>query len=329
MARQARKTSPAAATAPVGLVGDIGGTNARFALAQADGTLARIRTLATDEYPTVADAIAFYFAKFPDERPNQAVLAIAAPVTGDQISMTNHPWRFSIEALRDALGLRHLRVINDFVANALAVPRLAPTELRQIGGGTALPDAPIGILGPGTGLGVSALVRAAERWVPIQGEGGHVTMAPADARESEVLELMRRRYDHVSAERVLCGAGLVNLYNALCELDGVRAASLTAAQITDPRTESEDPHARAATEMFCGMLGTVAGNLALTLGAQGGIYIAGGIVPRLGAAFAESPFRARFEAKGRFRDYLAAIPTHVITRSEPALLGAASLLEPA
>jgi glucokinase len=154
-------------------------------------------------------------------------------------------------------------------------------------------------------------------------------MAPADARESEVLDLMRRRYDHVSAERVLCGAGLVNLYNALCELDGVRAASLTAAQITDPRTESEDPRAHAATQMFCAMLGTVAGNLALTLGAQGGIYVAGGIVPRLGAAFAESPFRARFEAKGRFRDYLAAIPTHVITRSEPALLGAASLLEPA
>jgi glucokinase len=328
MARLARK-SETPQSKPIGLVGDIGGTNARFALVQADGSLARVRVLATDDHPTIADAIAFYFAKFPAERPDQAVLAVAAPVTGDRISMTNHPWRFSIAELREALALRRLRVINDFVANALAVPRLGTHEINQIGGGSALADAPIGILGPGTGLGVSALVRCADGWVPIQGEGGHVTMAPADARESEVLDLMRRRYDHVSAERVLCGAGLVNLYNALCELDRVPAAPLTAAQITDPRTEAEDPRARAATDMFCAMLGTVASNLALTIGARGGIYIAGGIVPRLGAAFAESPFRASFEAKGRFRDYLAAIPTFVITRSEPALLGAASLLKSA
>jgi glucokinase len=324
MARQARKT--AAAPMPLGLVGDIGGTNARFALVQPDGSLARVRVLATDDYPTIADAIAFYFAKFPAERPDQAVIAVAAPVTGDQIAMTNHPWRFSIAGLQRELRLTRLQVVNDFVANALAVPHFAASERVQVGGGTPLADAPIGILGPGTGLGVSALVRSGERWVPIQGEGGHVTMAPADTRESEVLDLMRRRYDHVSAERVLCGTGLVNLYNALCELDGVRAAALTAAQISDPRTETEDPHARAATEMFCAMLGTVAGNLALTIGARGGIYIAGGIVPRLGATFADSAFRGRFEAKGRFRDYLAEIPTYVITRSEPALLGAASLL---
>ena len=164
-------------------------------------------------------------------------------------------------------------------------------------------------------------------WAPIEGEGGHVTMAPMDAQESAVLELMRRRYDHVSAERVLSGPGLVNLYNVLCELAAVPAAPFTPPQITDPRSWREDPRTRDATAMFCAMLGTVAGNLALTLGARGGVYIAGGIVPRLGAAFAESGFRTRFEAKGRLRWYVAAIPTFVILRPLPALLGAAALLE--
>jgi glucokinase len=152
-------------------------------------------------------------------------------------------------------------------------------------------------------------------------------MAAADERETAVLDLMRRRFDHVSAERFLSGPGLVNLYNALCELSGEHAAPLTAAQITNPGIESEFPRAREATAMFCAMLGTVAGNLALTVGALGGIYIAGGIVPKLGAEFAQSRFRHRFEAKGRFQAYLAAIPTYVITHPEPALLGAAKLIE--
>ncbi len=161
----------------------------------------------------------------------------------------------------------------------------------------------------------------------VQGEGGHVTMAAADDREAAVLELMRRRFDHVSAERILSGPGLVNLYNALSELSGEPAAPLTAAQITNPGIENEYPRAREATAMFCAMLGTIAGNLALTIGALGGIYIAGGIVPKLGESFAQSNFRSRFEAKGRFRGYLAAIPTYVITHPEPALLGAAKLVE--
>jgi len=142
-----------------------------------------------------------------------------------------------------------------------------------------------------------------------------------------VLDLLRRRLDHVSAERVLSGPGILNLYNALCELYGEPQEQFTPAQITDVKIGEEHPRAHEATQMFCAMLGTVAGNLALTLGARGGIFIAGGIVPRLGARFAESQFRARFEAKGRFRDYLAAVPTYVITRPFPALLGAAKLLE--
>jgi glucokinase len=152
-------------------------------------------------------------------------------------------------------------------------------------------------------------------------------MAAANKHEAAVLELMRKRFDHVSAERFLSGPGLVNLYNALCELAKEPAAPLTAAQITNPRTEEDEPRAREATAMFCAMLGTIAGNLALTIGARGGIYIAGGIVPKLGTAFAQSDFRARFEAKGRFQGYLAAIPTYVITHPSPALLGAAKLVE--
>jgi glucokinase len=310
-----------------GLIGDIGATNARFALVQPNGNTTRSRTYKTNDYPSLTDAIDAYFSdESPPARPTQAVLAVAAPIANDDVAFTNHPWTFSINAVRQQLKLRRLQVINDFAANALAVPHMEESERMQIGPGSPVGGAPIGLIGPGTGLGMSALVPA-DGGTPIQSEGGHVTMAAADARESAVLDLMRRRYDHVSAERVSSGAGLVNLYNALCELAEAPAAPFAPAQITNPQTWTEDPRTREATAMFCAMLGTVAGNLALTISGRGGIYLAGGIVPRLGAVFAESAFRARFEAKGRFRSYLAAIPTYVITRPLPALLGAAKLLE--
>jgi glucokinase len=281
-----------------GLIADIGATNTRLALVEPGGAITRARVVATDDYASLSDAIEDYLAtEAPPAKPTLAVLAVAAPVTGDMVTMTNNPWTFSIQAMRKQFGF---------------------TELR---------DAPIGVIGPGSGLGVSILIPQGDRVVPLQGEGGHVTMAAADKREAAVLDLMRKRFDHVSAERFLSGPGLVNLYNALCELAKEPAAPLTAAQITDPRIEEDEPHAREATAMFCAMLGTIASNLALTIGARGGIYIAGGIVPKLGAAFAQSDFRARFEAKGRFQGYLAAIPTYVITHPSPALLGAAKLIE--
>ena len=310
-----------------GLVGDIGATNARFALVTPDGTLSDIRVLLCDDYPTIADAMTAYLADTGTTRPSRAVLAIAAAPTGDRISMTNHPWTFSIEELRRHFAFASLRVVNDFLAAAASVSHLSDSERIKVGPGEADPTAPIGVLGPGTGLGVSALIPTRDGPLPIPGEGGHVTMAPADKRESAVLEIMRARYDHVSAERLLSGPGLVNLYNTLCELTGVPAASLTAAQITAPATGETDPCAKEATDMFCAMLGTVAGNLALTLGARGGVYIAGGIVPKLGDRFATSQFRARFEAKGRFNSYLAAIPTFVVVRPFASLAGAASLLK--
>jgi glucokinase len=312
----------------VGLIGDIGATNARFALVLPGGKTTVVRVCALDDYASLADAIDAYLAEqAPAVRPIDAVLAVASPITGDEITLTNHAWTFSIEQLRHHLGLRRLHVVNDFAANAAAIPFLGDNDRTQIGHGAPAGDAPIGIIGPGTGLGVGALAPAhVGGAVTIAAEGGHVTMAPATAQESAILDLMRKRYDHVSAERLLSGPGLLNLYNTLCELAGAPAAPYTPDQITSPRTWNDDPRSHEATTIFCAMLGTVAGNLALTLGARGGIYIAGGIVPKLGPIFAQSEFRERFEAKGRMRGYLAAIPTYVIVRPYPGLLGATALL---
>jgi glucokinase len=309
------------------LVGDIGGTNARFGLVAPDGTLLHSRILADADYPGIAEAIDAYLAERGGlPRPRRGALAIASPVGGDEVRMTNHPWTFSVSGLRKRLGFQRLEVINDFTAQALALPHLKDGDRTMIGDGTALAGHPIGVLGPGSGLGVSGLIPMGKRWVPLSGEGGHATMASITARESAVLDAMRRHFDHVSAERVLSGPGLVNLYNALAEIDAVPAQQYTAAQITDQETGEADPLCRETTEMFCAMLGTIAGNLALTLGAKGGVYIGGGIVPRLDERFAASQFRQRFEAKGRFRDYLAAIPTYVVTHKLPAFLGCAAAL---
>jgi len=312
---------------PTGLIADIGATNTRLALVGPGGAITRTRVVASEDFASLSDAIEAYLAaEALPAPPAHAVLAVAAPITGDEVTLTNHPWTFSIETMRQHFRFAQLLVVNDFAANALAIPHLTAADVSQIGGGKAVAGAPIGLIGPGSGLGVSTLVASGVAVISLQGEGGHVTMAAADEREAAVLDLMRRRFDHVSAERVLSGPGLINLYNALCELSGEPAAPLTAAQITNAHIEDEHPRAREATVMFCAMLGTIAGNLALTIGALGGVYIAGGIVPKLGEMFTQSNFRPRFEAKGRFHGYMAAIPTYVITHPEPALLGAAKLL---
>ncbi len=309
------------------LVGDIGATNARFGLVSPDGKVLHWRTQACDHYPTIDDALAEYLGDRGGlPMPRQAAIAIASAVTGDRIAMTNHPWSFSISALRAHFGFERLEVVNDFTAQALALPRLGPDDRMPVGGGAAAPGAPLAVLGPGSGLGVSGLIPSGAGWVPLTGEGGHATMSPASDRESAVLNHMRRHFDHVSAERVLSGPGIVNLYNTLAEIDRVPSKGYAASQITDLGMRGEDPVCAEATAMFCAMLGTVAGNLALTLGARGGVFIAGGIVPRLGRFFADLPFRARFQAKGRFEPYLAAIPTAVVTHPLAAFLGCASLL---
>jgi len=309
------------------LVGDIGGTNARFGLVSPDGELLHLRVLADADYPGIAEAVDAYLGERDGlPRPRRGAIAIASPVAGDEVRMTNHPWVFSVSGLKSRLRFQRLDVINDFTAQALALPHLKDADKVKIGGGDAAPGYPIGVLGPGSGLGVSGMIAAGKRWMPLAGEGGHATMPPVTDRESTVLGAMRRHLDHVSGERVLSGPGLVNLYNSLAEVDGVPARQYTAAQITDADTGRSDPLCAEATEMFCAMLGTVAGNLALTLGARGGVYIGGGIVPRLGERFAASGFRQRFEAKGRFHDYLRAIPTYVVIHKLPAFLGCAAAL---
>ncbi|HTV45298.1 MAG TPA: glucokinase [Stellaceae bacterium] len=319
-------TLPAAA-GEAWLVGDIGATNARFGLVSPAARVLHWHSYAVADYPTIDEALTRYLAARGEwPMPRWAALAIASAITGDRVAMTNHPWSFSIAALKSRFGFDRLEVINDFTAQALALPHLGPGDRMDIGGGIAAPGAPLAVLGPGSGLGVSGLVACGPGWLALTGEGGHATMAPATDRESAVLDRMRRHFDHVSAERVLSGPGLVNLYNTLAELDGVLSRGYTAAQITDLGLRGEDALCVETTAMFCAMLGTIAGDLALTLGARGGVYIAGGIVPRLGRFFADSPFRARFEAKGRFQPYLAAIPTHVVTHELPAFLGCATLL---
>lgn len=313
------------------LLGDIGGTNARFALQRGPGAPPTdIRTYACADHPGLEDAVRRYQADTGATALGDGAIGIANPVTGDEVRMTNHHWRFSIEATRRALGLGRFVVLNDFTALALSLPSLQADDFRQVGGGAPVPNTALALLGAGTGLGVSGLwpPSPGRPAVPIDGEGGHVTLAAADPLEAAIVDWLRQRFGHASAERALSGPGLENLHAALCAVRGHTAPALSAAQITDRATAGTDPVCTEVLALFFSLLGTVAGNLALTLGARGGVYIGGGIVPRLGAAIDGSSFRQRFEAKGRFQDYLARIPTYVVqARMPPALLGAARALD--
>ena len=309
------------------LIADIGGTNARFALVDTNRQFYADRILACADFSDLTAATKAYLTEVAVPRPRQAAMAVATPVIGDQIQFTNNDWSFSTETIRRELGLDRLLILNDFTALALALPLLNPDERRAIGGGMATAEAPIGLLGAGTGLGVSGLVWSGSRWTPLQTEGGHVTFSASDEQEWAISRVLHRRFGHVSSERLLSGPGLMNLYTALAELEGWPVDQLNPADISDLGLAGGCEHCRAVLNLFCGALGAVAGNLALTLGARGGVYIGGGIVPRLGEFFDRSAFRARFEAKGRFSKYLATIPTWVITAENPALRGVAAALE--
>ncbi len=312
-----------------GLIADIGGTNARFALVVPGEDPKHALVLPCIDYAGPAEAARAYLHRVaPGCQPARAAFAVAGPVAGDHVAMTNHPWRFSAREVRDRLGAEHLDVVNDFTAVALSVPRLKAQDLVNVGGGAPIPDMPIAALGPGTGLGMSGLIPSSGGFTALVTEGGHATMPAADDRESQVLDWLRGLFDHVSAERVLSGPGLVNLYSALCELDGKEPEPMPPDQVSSQAIDGSCPICAEALAMFFAMLGTVAGNFALSLGARQGVYIAGGIVPRLKDAFLRSRFRDRFEAKGRFRPYLAAIPIHLIVHRYPAFLGLAALVQP-
>ncbi|HEY3325636.1 MAG TPA: glucokinase [Novimethylophilus sp.] len=312
---------------PIRLVADIGGTHARFALLDADGKPALVQVLKCADYPDIGAAITTYLARVGDIKPVAAVIAIANPVTGDHVAMTNHHWSFSTQALQARLGLESLLVVNDFAALAMSLPSLAQHELVQIGGGVAVPDEPVGVIGPGTGLGVAGLVKAGAFWQPLAGEGGHVTLAAANDFESDIILALRHRFGHVSAERILSGPGLSILRETVGALLQEAVEPISSAEITHRAIDGEDALCVETVTVFCAMLGTVAGNLALTLGARGGIYLSGGILPQLGAFLAQSPFRSRFEEKGRFASYLAGIPCYVIHADQPALIGASRYFE--
>jgi glucokinase len=308
------------------LLADIGGTNARFALETGPGEIGQVQVYPCADYPGVADVIKKYLKDTKIGRVNHAAIAIANPVDGDQVSMTNHDWTFSIEATRRALGFDTLLVVNDFTALAMALPGLTDSQRVQVGGGTRRPNSVIGLLGPGTGMGVSGLIPADDRWIALGSEGGHATFAPADEREDLVLQYARKKWSHVSFERVAAGPGMEVIYRALAARDKKRVpASFDTAEVVK-RALDGDPLAAESVDVFCGILGTFAGNIAVTLGALGGIYIGGGVVPRLGEFFERSSFRKRFEAKGRFEAYLQNVPTYVITAEYPAFLGVSAIL---
>ena len=312
----------------VRLVADVGGTNARFALVTGrNGSLREEHTLATDDHADLAGAASAYLAQVGAPRLLEAAVAIANPIAGDAVALTNNRWHFSIEATRQKLNLQRLVMLNDWEAMALAAPAFAAKDLEPVGGGTPVDTAPRVLMGPGTGLGMATLARTrGGEWLALPGEGGHASLAPTCTREADILRALWREHEHVSVERVLSGMGLENLYCAIATLDGVAVQPFDAPHISGQALAGTDAQCVEAVATFCAMLGAAAGNAALTLGARGGVYIGGGIVPRLGATFARSAFRERFEAKGRFRSYLAAIPTYVIHAEHPALIGAAMAL---
>lgn len=306
---------------------DIGATTTRCALLDDKGHELAPEIFENADFTGVAGVLRVYLDhRRASDRPTRAALAVAAPILGDEVQMINIGWGFSQGELKQELELKHLTVVNDFAAVAWALPQLTAADVVRIGGGEHSPRTTLATLGPGSGLGVAALVPAADGWAVMTGEGGHVAMAAATRDEDQVIALLRERFDdHCSAERVLSGPGLVNLYVALAEIAGRGSPTVTPEDVTNLAKQGE-PLARKTLAMFFAMLGTAAANLAVTTGARGGVYIAGGIVPRLVEQLRQSKFRERFEDKGRYRRYLAAIPTHVITTPLPAFRGLRYLL---
>ena len=306
------------------LIADIGGTNARFALVdEGDTSPQHERTLSCANYRTLVDAVLAYLEGVSQPMPETASLAIATPVSKDRIVMTNHVWDLSVEETRKTLGLKSLKVLNDYTALALALPYLGEDDYHKVGGGTAVEKQTMAVLGPGTGLGVSGAICAGDYWLPLESEGGHVSYGPLNHRETEVIDVIRKHRDFVSAESLVSGPGLVLLYESIAKCDGVEHELLSPEQITEKALTGADASAAEAVAMMSGILGSIAGNLALTLGARGGVFVGGGIVPKLGSYFDGSPFRTRFESKGRFSKYLSEVPTNVIISKYPALTGAA------
>jgi glucokinase len=308
------------------LLGDIGGTNARFALF-AGGALGPVEHYPVAAYANIAAAIAAFLAR--QEQPEtitSAVLGVAGPVEEGHTELVNSGWVIDAAALRTGLGFSRVTLINDFEAIAWALLKFKPEHLKSIGDGSAQPGRVMVALGPGTGLGLAAIIPGDPNRV-IATEGGHANLAASSEREDAVIAQMRRKLGRVSVERAISGPGLQNLYEAIAELDHANVPPRSAAEISQSAIDGSCPISKAALDMFCAMLGTVAGDAALLFRARGGVYLAGGILPRITDYVAKSEFRARFEAKGRMRGYLETIPTSIIMHTDPAFLGLVAAIE--
>lgn len=312
----------------LGLVGDIGGTNARFALWR-EGRLEAVEVLSTADFAGPEAAVREYLARqgLASCRLQRVCLACAGPVQGNLFHFTNNPWTLDRAAFVRAFGLQQLLLINDFQAMALGMTRVPPEARLTVRAGEADAARPALVIGPGTGLGVATLLPrdAQGRWHALEGEGGHASLPVGDAREAALWACLRRRVGHVEAETVLCGGGLVRLYQAACELDGERPRFTRPAEITGAALAGDRP-AVAVLEQFCRWLGRVAGDHALTLGARGGVYIVGGVVPRFAEFFLASGFASAFVDKGGLGRYLEQVPVWLVTGGQPGLEGAAVAL---
>ena len=314
-----------------GLVGDVGGTNARFAVAHVQDGAVRLENLLVlhaADYAQGRDAVRAFIERRPAaERPRRAVIAAAGPINDGAVSFTNNTdWRFDEHDLVRTCGLSAVRLINDFTAQALAIDHLGPGDVHRIGPeGRPIARATAAILGPGTGFGAAAQVDDGFSRAILTGEGGHVGFAPCDAVELEIVRRLTERFGRVSVERLLSGPGLANLRETLAEIAGQAVQPMEPDEITR-RALAGEPDCAAALTRFCAILGSVAGDFALAVGARRGVYIAGGIAPAILGFIESSDFRRRFETKGRMSDYLKAIPTLVVTQAHAALIGAASQL---
>jgi len=315
--------------APV-LLADIGGTNARFALARLDPAALQhdsIRTYAVADFPSLADAAAHYLAE-TGAHVARAVMAVAGRVDGDVARLTNHPWVISASRVREALGLDALHLVNDFVAQSMAIRLLQPEDVVPIGASAwttpSAGDRTFAAVGPGTGLGVGGLLVRGGRWFPLATEGGHASFAPGTPEEIAILERLSQDYGRVSNERLVSGAGLVNVHRALSEIAGVDAGALEPVDVTS-RADAGDRRCQHAISVFCSVFGAIAGDLVLTLGAWDGVFLGGGLIKPLLPALQHSGFRQRFEGKGRHAPAMARVPTLAIVHPYPGLLGAAAL----
>lgn len=309
------------------LVGDIGGTNARFAIIESGSvTLKYVSYLSCSDFPNLDAAIEFFIKSHDLEFSSLsgACLAFAGPVLGDRINVTNNHWEFSREETRQKFDFEFFKIINDFTAMALGVTQLQSNELIKVGGGVAEEGKPCLIIGPGTGLGMSALISGQSgSLIPIETEGGHVSFAPTDEEEIAILQCLLKRHTRVSVERLLCGQGLVSLFYAMSQVHGWGCEEVPSPHVITERLKDGDEYAKKVIAKFCKILGATAGDAALSIGAHGGVFICGGIVPRIVDDFVNSEFRSAFEDKGRMSVYNERMPTWAVVAEMPGLQGAA------